>query len=101
MSTAQSVNSSISGQDVIHIDSFDFYGIKTQDKDFVMSDLSHLLKDEEIYGLIGYQVIKDYDWLFDYANKTLTLIEPDKTDSYIKELHYTAYEIPLQMTSET
>ena len=101
MSTAQSVNSSISGQDVIHIDSFDFYGIKTQGKDFVMSDLSHLLKDEEIYGLIGYQVIKNYDWLFDYANKTLTLIEPDKTDSYIKELHYTAYEIPLQMTSET
>ena len=101
MSTAQGVNSSISGQDVIHIDSFDFYGIKTQDKDFVMSDLSHLLKDEEIYGLIGYQVIKDYDWLFDYANKTLTLIKPDKTDSYIKELHYTAYEIPLQMTSET
>ena len=101
MSTAQSVNSSISGQDIIHIDSFDFYGIKTQNKDFVMSDLSHLLKDEEIYGLIGYQVIKDYDWLFDYANKTLTLIKPDKTTDYISELQHTTYEIPLQMTSET
>ena len=101
MSTAQSVNSSISGQDIIHIDSFDFYGIKTQNKDFVMSDLSHLLKDEEIYGLIGYQVIKDYDWLFDYANKTLTLIKPDKTADYINQMQYATYEIPLQMASET
>ena len=66
-----------------------------------MSDLSHLLKDEEIYGLIGYQVIKDYDWLFDYANKTLTLIKPDKTADYISKMQYATYEIPLQMTSET
>lgn len=101
MSTAQGVNSSISGQDIVHIDSFDFYGIKTQNQDFVMSDLSHLLKDEEIYGLIGYQVIKDYDWLFDYANKTLTLIKPDKTADYISKMQHATYEIPLQMTSET
>lgn len=101
ISGAKSVNSSISGQDIIPIDSFDFYGIKTQNKDFVMSDLSHLLKDEEIYGLIGYQVVKDYDWLFDYANKTLTLIKPDKTADYINKMQYTTYEIPIQMTSET
>ena len=100
-SGSKGVNSSISKQDIVHIDSFDFYGIKTQDKDFVMSDLSHLLKDEEIYGLIGYQVIKDYDWLFDYANKTLTLIKPDKTADYISKMQYATYEIPLQMTSET
>ena len=100
-SGSKGVNSSISKQDIVHIDSFDFYGIKTQDKDFVMSDLSHLLKDEEIYGLIGYQVIKDYDWLFDYANKTLTLINPDKTADYINKMQYTTYEIPIQMTSET
>lgn len=101
ISGAKSVNSSISGQDIIPIDSFDFYGIKTQNKDFVMSDLSHLLKDEGIYGLIGYQVVKDYDWLFDYANKTLTLIKPDKTADYINKMQYTTYEIPIQMTSET
>ena len=100
-SGSKGVNSSISKQDIVHIDSFDFYGIKTQDKDFVMSDLSHLLKDEGIYGLIGYQVVKDYDWLFDYANKTLTLIKPDKTADYINKMQYTTYEIPIQMTSET
>ena len=66
-----------------------------------MSDLSHLLEKEEIYGLIGYQTIKDYDWLFDYANKTLTLIKPDKTDDYISKMQYTTYEFPLKMASET
>lgn len=101
MSTAQAVNSSISGQDVVRVKSFDFQGIQIHDMDFVMSDLSHLLANEEIYGLIGYQVIKDYDWLFDYANKTLTLIKPDKTADYINQMQYATYEIPLQMASET
>lgn len=101
MSTAKGVNSSISGQDAIRIKSFDFQGIKIHDTDFVMSDLSHLLKNEEIYGLIGYQTIKDYDWLFDYANKTLTLIKPDKTDDYISKMQYTTYELPLKMVSKT
>ena len=101
ISSAKGVNSSISGQDVIRIKSFDFQGIKMQNTDFVMSDLSHLLEKEEIYGLIGYQTIKDYDWLFDYANKTLTLIKPDKTDDYISKMQYTTYEFPLKMASET
>lgn len=101
ISSAKGVNSSISGQDVIRIKSFDFQGIKIQNTDFVMSDLSHLLEKEEIYGLIGYQTIKDYDWLFDYANKTLTLIKPDKTDDYISKMQYTTYEFPLKMASET
>lgn len=101
MSSAKDVNSSISGQDAIRIKSFDFQGIKIQDTDFVMSDISHLLKNEEIYGLIGYQAIEDYDWLFDYANKTLTLIKPNKTDDYISKMQYTTYELPLKMASET
>ena len=101
ISSAKGVNSSISGQDVIRIKSFDFQGAKIQNTDFVMSDLSHLLEKEEIYGLIGYQTIKDYDWLFDYANKTLTLIKPDKTDDYISKMQYTTYEFPLKMASET
>lgn len=101
ISSAKGVNSSISGQDVIRIKSFDFQGVKIQNTDFVMSDLSLLLEKEEIYGLIGYQTIKDYDWLFDYANKTLTLIKPDKTDDYISKMQYTTYEFPLKMASET
>lgn len=101
ISTAKSVNSTISGQDVIRVKSFDFRGIRIHDTDFVMSDLSHLLENEEIYGLIGYRPIKDYDWLFDYANKTLMLIKPDKTADYIGKMHWTTYELPLKMVSET
>ena len=102
MSSAKGVNSSISGQDAIRVKSFDFHGIKIHDTDFVMSDISHLLENEEIYGLIGYQTIKDYDWLFDYANKTLTLIKPDKTDEYIRKMQYTTTsELPLRMASKT
>lgn len=101
ISSAKGITSSISGQDAIRVKSFDFQGIKIHNTDFVMSDLSHLLEKEEIYGLIGYQTIKDYDWLFDYANKTLTLIKPDKTDDYISKMQYTTYEFPLKMASET
>ena len=101
MSDAQSVNSSISGQDVVRIDAFDFCGIQVQDEDFLMSDLSHLLQGEEIYGLIGYQIIKDYDWLFDYEHKTLTLIKPERTAAYIGQIQSVTCEVPLQLTSET
>ena len=43
----------------------------------MMSDLSHLENGTEVYGLIGYDVHRDYDLLFDYKGKTLTLIDPD------------------------
>ena len=101
MSTAQSVNSSISGQNIVRVKSFDFQGIQIHDTDFVMSDLSHLLQGEEIYGLIGYQIIKDYDWLFDYEHKTLTLIKPERTAAYIGQMQSVTCEVPLQLTSET
>lgn len=99
--TAKSVaSSSISGQNIVHVDSFDFYGIKTRDKEFLMSDLSHLLADEEIYGLIGFRVIKDYDWLFDYEQKSLTLIRPEKTAAYLAQMGCHTVEVPLEMVSE-
>lgn len=50
-----------------------------------MSDLSHLENGTEVYGLIGYDVYRDYDLLFDYKGKTLTLIDPDwHGQSYIR-----------------
>ena len=100
ISSAQGVSSGISGQDVFRVNTFNFHGIRAENTDFVMSDISHLSKDREIYGLIGYQVLKDYDWLFDYEGKTLTLIKSDKTENYIKEMRYKTYEVPMQMTSE-
>ena len=43
----------------------------------MMSDLSHLESGTEVYGLIGYDVYRDYDLLFGYKGKTLTLIDSD------------------------
>ena len=65
-----------------------------------MSNLSHLENGKEIYGLIGYAAYKDYDWLFDYENRTLTLINPDSTASYVKQQGWKVSEVPLWLASE-
>lgn len=57
----------------------------SKDIKVMMSDLSHLENGMEIHGLIGYSIYKDYDLLFDYRNKTLTLINPDYTDTFLNE----------------
>ncbi len=97
MSNSRGVVNTAVQQNVARVASFDFYGIRVQDNEFVMSDLSHLLKEEEIYGLIGYAVLKDYDWLFDYENSTLTLIKPEKTAAYLKQTQGQTVEVPLQL----
>lgn len=93
ISTSKGVNGSINGQDVITVDSFNFNGIQTRNIKVIMSDLSHLENGMEIYGLIGYSIYKDYDLLFDYQNKKLTLIDPDYTDFFLKENKYRFSEI--------
>ena len=86
MSSSEDVNGKISGgQDVITVDSFDFNGIRGNGMKVMTSDLSHLENGTEVYGLIGYDVYKDYDLLFDYKHKTLTLIDPDYTETFLKE----------------
>ncbi len=101
ISTVQGINSSVGGADITRIESFDFGGITARDRDFLMSDLSHLVAGREIYGLIGAQVIKDFDWLFDYKAGTLTLIRPDRTADHIVENGLRAHSAPLVMASET
>ena len=97
--TAEDVNGKISGgQDVISIDSFDFNGICADSIKVMMSDLSHLENGTEVYGLIGYDVYRDYDLLFDYKGKTLTLIDPDYTETFLKEHKYEYEEVPLEMS---
>lgn len=62
------------------------------------SDLSHLEKGTDVYGLIGYDVYKDYDLMFDYKKKTLTLIDPDYTETFLKECRYEYEEVPFEMS---
>lgn len=68
------------------VSELDFYGISTKDTEMMVVDLSHLKADLgfEFYGLIGYEIIKDYDLIFDYEKKLLTLIAPDHYEIYKK-----------------
>lgn len=99
MSSSEDVNGKISGgQDVITVDSFDFNGIRANGIKVMASDLSHLEKGTDVYGLIGYDVYKDYDLMFDYKKKTLTLIDPDYTETFLKERKYEYDEVPFEMS---
>ncbi|MDR0363941.1 MAG: retropepsin-like domain-containing protein [Bacteroidales bacterium] len=84
-SNVQGVNSSVSNMDIVQIEDFDFHGIKITESNVLTMNLSHLEKaDTEIYGLIGHEIYKDYDMLFDYSNNTLTLIQPTETEKYLE-----------------
>lgn len=97
--TSKDVNGNISGgQDVIQVDSFDFNGICADSIKVMMSDLSHLENGTEVYGFIGYDVYRDYDLLFDYKHKTLTLIDPNYTETFLKERKYEYDEVPFEMS---
>ena len=99
VSTSEDVNGKISGgQDIIYVDSFDFNGIRADSIKVMMSDISHLENGTDVYGLIGYDVYRDYDLLFDYKGKTLTLIDPDYTETFLKEHKYEYEEVPFEMS---
>ncbi|QYJ67169.1 aspartyl protease family protein [Flavobacterium litorale] len=83
-STTSGVNGSINGMDIGKVEELDFAGIKLENQEVITLDISHLEEDldTEIYGLIGYDLIQDYDVLFDYENKKLVLINPNHFDNY-------------------
>ena len=74
------------GLDVFQVQEFDFFGIRVEESSFVTKNLTHLEEglDTRIYGLIGYQELRNHDLLFDYANNTLTLILPSATEKYLE-----------------
>lgn len=86
ISSAKGVSGSISGMDIQKIEKLDFAGIKIENQDILTLDISHLEKaletDIEIYGLIGFELIKDYDVLFDYDKRELILINPEFFTQY-------------------
>jgi hypothetical protein len=84
-SNVQGVNSSVSNMDIVQVEDFDFHGIKITGSNVLTMNLSHLEgADTEIHGLIGYEIYKDYDMLFNYSNNTLTLIQPAETEKYLE-----------------
>ena len=88
ISSSKGVSGNISGMDIENVEQLDFYGIQLNNQKVITIDLSHLEEslETEVYGLIGYDLIKDYDLIFDYENLKLTLINPDVYESYINEI---------------
>ncbi len=87
ISASQGVNGSVSGMGIEKVEQLDFSGIQLNDQEVITLNLSHLEESLEtkFYGLIGYELIKDYDVIFDYENLKLTLINPDAFEKYKSE----------------
>lgn len=87
ISSSKGVSGNISGMDIEKVEQLNFSGIQLNDQEVITLNLSHLEEslDTEIYGLIGYELIKDYDVIFDYENLKLTLINPDVFEKYKSE----------------
>ncbi len=87
LTNATGVNGSISEMNIVDSKSIDFYGILLKNKNMISMDLQHLEKELSIpiYGLVGYDIFKDYDLLFDYNSSSISLIDPNYTKTYIEQ----------------
>ena len=87
ISSAKGVtDNNISGMDIQNDVNLNFGGIQINNQKIVTLNLSHLEQglNTDIFGLIGYEMIKDYDVYIDYEKRILTLIKPDFFDSFQK-----------------
>lgn len=86
ISSTQGVEGNISGMDIQKIQELSLGGIKLSKQEVLTLDLSHIEKelDTQIFGLIGYEFIKEYDVLFDYLEQKITLIDPEYYPDYYK-----------------
>lgn len=103
ISSAKGVSGNISGMDIMKVEQLDFSGIKLNNQDVITLDLSHLEEslETDLYGLIGYELIKDYDIIFDYKKLKLTLINPATFEKYRNEnlSDATLQKIPFDLES--
>ena len=85
ISSAKGAGGNISNTGLEQIKSFEFGGIKMDTQKVITMDLSHLEKEKNstFYGLIGYEVFKDYDLMFDYKKSTITFIKPEASEDFI------------------
>ena len=100
-SSSKGVNGNVSGMDIEEVEQLDFSGIQLNNQEVITLDLSHLEESlgTEIYGLIGYELIKEYDVILDYENLKLTLINPDAFEKYKSEIlsNNTLQKVPFNL----
>jgi predicted aspartyl protease len=98
---AEGVGGKISGMDFHKIESFELEGIKMDSQQVVSVDLAHLEEETKttFYGLIGFEIYKDYDLLFDYEKNTITFLKPDATEDFLKNNFKSQkrQDVPLEM----
>lgn len=87
LSASKGVNGEIKGMGVHQVGELEFAGIKMEDEEVITMDLAHLEEEleSEVYGLIGYDMVKDYDLLLDYDKQEMKLIAPDFFTEYAHE----------------
>lgn len=86
ISSTIGVGGYVSGMNIHTVDSLVFGGIKMVKQKLLTLDLAHIEEqlDEEIHGLIGYELFKDYDLLFNYDKQYIEFINPDVIEKYLK-----------------
>lgn len=89
-SSTKGESSNNSGKNYKKVRHLNFYDIQLKEQDVLTMDLSHLEQVKhgpryDIYGIIGFEMMKDYDIIFDYENRILTLINPDIFNEYKTE----------------
>lgn len=101
LSDAKGAGGTISDMGLEQIESFEFGGISLDTQELISMDLSHLEKETKttFYGLIGYEIYKDYDLLFDYKKNTITFIKPEATEAFLKSNFKSKkqIEVPIEM----
>jgi len=102
ISSSKGVNGSVSGMDLHRINQLDFHGIQMKDQEVITMDLSKMEKETEdaIHGLIGYEMIKDYDLLYDYEHLELVLIQPEITAAYLADHYPDAEQVVMPLKLE-
>lgn len=82
--------------DLLVLDSFGFAGIKIYAQAIPMKNMLGLDDGRSIWGVIGFDMLKDFDWYLDYESSKMVLIHPDYTRTYLNEQGYGCDSIPLE-----
>lgn len=87
-SSLEGIHGNINNLDIITLDTFNFFGIKMAKQRVLTAELSSLASALEmpIAGLIGYEVFKGFDVLYDYERQKLSLIKAEKLPQYLVDL---------------